>query len=416
MVSLSSKQPRLPLPSPLMMSEPGSFAYFTMHNRWTTIARRIIPENQYPPEIAASLEALVEELLHGNVRSLNDDGGTDVATWNANLQPFIGIPWIEVPWFFAEVYFYRRILEATQFFGKGQWQEVDPFAVQKQRELEAICSNPAIAVESNSSWSHEQLILRLYQALWGNRADLSLKPGETITETDATEFHTSQQHILVDDSSTVFTVLTEKAHSRIDLIADNAGFELFHDLQLIEFLLSTHITQQVFLHLKVHPTFVSDATTQDVHSLLKTLSLTKQSNLCTWSNSLENYLKTERLILCADEFWTSPFAFWEMPDSLYQELAKSSLIVIKGDANYRRILGDRQWSFTAPFSEIASYFPAPLVALRTLKSEIVAGLQPTQLKQLTNEDAEWLINGHWGLIQFVDRQKSTNVPQIVEVS
>ncbi|MBF2029958.1 MAG: protein-glutamate O-methyltransferase family protein [Oscillatoriales cyanobacterium C42_A2020_001] len=409
MISLSSKQPRLPLPSPLMMSEPGSFAYFTMHDRWTTIARRIIPENQYPPEIAANLEALVKELLHGNVRSLNDDGGTDVATWNANLQPFLGKSWIEMPWFFAEVYFYRRILEATQFFGKGQWQGVDPFAVQKQRELEAICSNPAISIAADSQGNPKQFISRLYQSLWGNRADLSLKPGETLTSAREIEFRNSQ-HILVDDAPAIAAMLAKKACTRIDLIGDNAGFELFYDLQLIEFLLTTQTTQQVFLHLKAHPTFVSDATIQDARTLLDTFAKNEEIYLQSWANLLKNYLKEERLILGADEFWTSPFAFWQMPDTLYQEFAKSHLIVIKGDANYRRILGDRQWSFTTPFSEIASYFPAPLAALRTLKSEIVAGLQTAQIQQLNNEDSAWLTNGDWGLIQFVDHKQSEEVP------
>lgn len=33
---------------------------------------------------------------------------------------------------------------------------------------------------------------------------------------------------------------------------------------------------------------------------------------------------------------------------------------------------------TTSLEEIAAYFSAPLVALRTLKSEVVAGLQPEQ--------------------------------------
>lgn len=410
MVSLSSKQPRLPLPPPLMMAEPESFAYFTMHDRWTTIARRIIPENQYPPEIAANLEALIDELLHGRLRSLNDDGGTDVATWNTYVQPFLGKSWLEVPWFFAEVYFYRRILEATQFFSEGQWQRIDPFAVQKQRELAAIGADGAIAIAADSQGNLEQFVSRLYQALWGNRADLSLKPGETLTPAREIKFRNSQRHILVDDAPAIADMLAEKACNRIDLIADNAGFELFYDLQLVEFLLSTQTTQQVFLHLKVHPTFVSDATIQDVWTLLDTLSKCEKIHLHAWVNLVRTHLEEKRLILCADEFWTSPFAFWQMPDALYQEFTKSNLLVIKGDANYRRILGDRQWSFTTPLSEIASYFPAPLAALRTLKSEIVAGLQTAQIQQLNAEDSKWLTNGHWGLIQLVDPRQSEKVP------
>jgi hypothetical protein len=94
--------------------------------------------------------------------------------------------------------------------------------------------------------------------------------------------------------------------------------------------------------------------------------------------------------------------FWEIPEELKSELAQSSLIFSKGDANYRRFLGDRHWPFTTSFQDIVCYFPAPLVALRTLKSEVAAGLQLEQVERLSHEDPEWLTNGQWGVIQFVE--------------
>ncbi|MBD3562999.1 hypothetical protein H6S82_29775, partial [Planktothrix sp. FACHB-1355] len=44
-----------------------------------------------------------------------------------------------------------------------------------------------------------------------------------------------------------------------------------------------------------------------------------------------------------------------------------------------------------------------LVALRTLKSELAAGLQTAQIEMLNHQDPDWLTNGQWGVIQFVDR-------------
>jgi hypothetical protein len=41
------------------------------------------------------------------------------------------------------------------------------------------------------------------------------------------------------------------------------------------------------------------------------------------------------------------------------------------------------------------------VALRTLKGEIMAGLQPGQAQALQAEDPTWLINGKRGIIQLV---------------
>jgi hypothetical protein len=91
-----------------------------------------------------------------------------------------------------------------------------------------------------------------------------------------------------------------------------------------------------------------------------------------------------------------------MPEELRTELAPSHLIFIKGDANYRRLLGNCNWPFTTRFEDIVCYFPAPFVALRTLKSEVAAGLQLAQIETLKQEDAQWLTNGQWGVIQFVD--------------
>jgi len=57
------------------------------------------------------------------------------------------------------------------------------------------------------------------------------------------------------------------------------------------------------------------------------------------------------------------------------------------------------WEHTESFEKITSYFPAPLVALRTLKSELMVGLQPEQTENLQRQDPKWLINGRWGIVQ-----------------
>ncbi|MCZ7669261.1 MAG: hypothetical protein M5U34_19790 [Chloroflexi bacterium] len=47
-----------------------------------------------------------------------------------------------------------------------------------------------------------------------------------------------------------------------------------------------------------------------------------------------------------------------------------------------------------------AYRPAPLLALRTLKSEIVVNLAEGQAETLTARDPDWLTNGKWGVIHF----------------
>ncbi|MEM9509076.1 MAG: ARMT1-like domain-containing protein, partial [Cyanobacteria bacterium P01_E01_bin.35] len=100
--------------------------------------------------------------------------------------------------------------------------------------------------------------------------------------------------------------------------------------------------------------------------------------------------------------WNAPLFFWEMPSELRQELAQSSLVVIKGDANYRRLIGDCHWSKTSSFNQITSYFPTACVVSRTLKSELIVGLELNQIEQLNQKDTRWLTNGSRGIIHFAE--------------
>jgi hypothetical protein len=424
MTNKQFRQPKFPLPPPLMMSQEGSFAHMTLTQRMPKIVERVIAENNFSSEIVENLETLIQELPNGIVRQLTDEIAPDFSDWLRYIEPFLGKRWIEIPWFFAEAYFYRRILEATQYFLPGLSQGVDCFALQKRRGLEtAIASIQSLTTKVNFWFNSQQqrddiLIALLYFSLWGNRADLSLWPinsGETNPQGNLTPptplpykgrgEHDSPlllgeglgERLLVDDTDKIISHIK----GRIDFIIDNAGFELVCDLCLADFLLSSNVAEIIYLHLKLHPTFVSDAMIQDVRDTLEFLSADSNPEVQLLGKRLQEHIEQGRLLCCEKQFWTSPLAFWKMPEELQNELEKSQLILIKGDANYRRCLGDLQWQFPTPFQDIVCYFPAPVAALRTLKSEIAAGLQPNQISILNQTDSQWLTNGQWGVIQLV---------------
>jgi hypothetical protein len=389
----------------------GSFTEYTITQRMPAIARRVIEENNFPPDVNESLETLARGLSSsGFLPALLDDTGADFGAWEKYLQPYIGKRWLDVPWFVAETYFYRLILNITNYFPPGEWQGLDPFDLQKNQGLESsldsiitLCSQlNKLLAESKQTGKidQESLVSMLYFALWGNRVDLSLW---SALEGDRSRFDIQSQeaHILVNDAFKVTELLTSKLNQRIDFVIDNAGFELVCDLCLVDLLLACGVTNQVKLHLKPHPTFVSDATIKDVHQTIEFLAASSNWEVTFFANRLQIYIELGRLVLDEDYFWTSPLAFWEIPDPLKNELSAVSLIVVKGDANYRRLLGDRHWDFTTNFADIVCYLPSPMVALRTLKSEVAAGIKPEIVDQLEVSDSSWLTNGQWGLIQFV---------------
>jgi hypothetical protein len=86
-----------------------------------------------------------------------------------------------------------------------------------------------------------------------------------------------------------------------------------------------------------------------------------------------------------------------MPSELEQTFADARLVVLKGDAHYRRAVDDAAWNSETPFAEVTRVFPAPLLALRTLKSPAVVGLAAGRAAELDRIDAEWRVNGRRGV-------------------
>lgn len=396
--------PRLPIPPPLRGTEPNSFAAHTIIDRLPHIASRVSTDNPLPAPMAARLEALMAEMPHQPIQPLGDDpGAPDLALWQGYITPYLAHDWLQVPWFFAETYFYRRIIALVEFFQTG----FDPFAVQKRQSLDTTLEPcRALAAQAQAlceaGWHVDNLHRLLMLALWGNQADMSLWAPDDTTQPHYADAESQQTHLLVDDAAAVATYLSRApSPRRVDLMLDNAGFELVGDLCLIDYLLSTGHIQQVRVHLKLHPTFVSDATPSDVQSTIAFLAAAPDAALQSLGARLSAYLASGRLHLQSHAFWTSPLPLWHLPENLRQDLAAATLVISKGDAHYRRALGDAHWPFTTPITDVVSYFPAPLVFLRTCKAEVMAGLATAQVQEVAQRDPTWLVNGKWGVIQCV---------------
>ena len=387
------------LPPFLMTSDPGSFARNTILERKPQIIRQVLADNNYPPTVVAALEAFRNEIASWPIQPLVESA-MDVPDWNHELARYAGKTWFEIPWYFAESYFYRRLLEAIGYFQPGAGQGHDPFGKQKAIQMAGDVQRLSSVWEQFATLeTGRRFEVLLHSSLWGNRADLS---NFTVTVKARSGLAAiAERHLILIDHTGQVRELLEGSVPRVDFICDNVGSDLLFDLALADFLLDMHWTQEIHLHLKGQPFFVSDATASDALRSVDLLKANTTSGLQTLGARLDEDLSDRRLVFTTDPFWTSWLMFREMSAHLQQELASARLVLVKGDVNYRRLLDDRHWLPTTRMEAVCAYFPAPFVALRTLKGEIVAGLQPGQAQVLLAEDPTWLINGKRGVIQLV---------------
>ncbi|KAL8946669.1 MAG: hypothetical protein Q9222_006965 [Ikaeria aurantiellina] len=420
--------------------------------------------------IVEALAKLKYELQHNRpLTPLLDDGRPDVAEYNSELEARGNPTWFKVPWLFAECYLYRRL--STSFALSTHWKSYDVFAQQKLSTFKS--SRPAVLElatkyktlitqlkddrpSSKTQQEFEEAEKVLFTemceiCLWGNATDLSLLTSltyEDIQKLQGAEARKqSEKNILVNDLPAAYQSLrvarekNPKGTRRVDIVLDNAGFELFVDLILAGYLLASGLATQTVLHPKSIPWFVSDVLPADFASLLNALSDPQTFNGMTSENEGKSNDASQplseketselsflfehwsglhqegQLMIRPNLFWTGPGSYWRLPktaSSLYNDLKESELVIFKGDLNYRKLVGDAMWPTTAAFTEAIG--PMGLgsgirtLALRTCKADVVVGLPDGEDERLMATDSgeadrrarKWAWSGKWAVVQFCD--------------
>jgi hypothetical protein len=396
------------LPPVIMTSDPGSFARRTIVERKPRIIAQVVETLGTGAESDAMrvrLAALLQEMARGTLTSplggpLVHAGGLEPeerAAWEREITPWQGRSWLDVPWYFAEAFFYLKLLAACGWFRRPD-PGPDPFAPMKQRELHG----PGGGVEAASRLLHavqglpapEILAAALMASLWGNRVDLSnFEIDEERRRTLSAHAH---DDLVVDHAESVLQALG--AAAEVHVILDNAGPELVSDLLLSGLLV--HRGARVVLHAKRMPFFVSDATAADVRATVGALESAADPAVAAAGRALGGSLGAGRLRVLDHWFWSSALHFPAMPADVRALLAPADLVLVKGDANYRRLLSDLKWESSCSMDEIAAYFPRPFAALRTLKAEIVVDVPAAKAAELAAADPDWLINGRRGIVRL----------------
>ncbi|MFC8359712.1 damage-control phosphatase ARMT1 family protein [Streptomyces griseorubiginosus] len=373
----------------VLASEPGSFPHSVLAERHPAIIAQVREAFPYGPEQHRALDALLENCTKGVIEPL--PGGA-WAEWGIGTHA--GQSWFDVPWLWSESYFYRRLLDAVGYFAPGPWQGIDPFRPSKLTELDSPETDQELAAldELASRPVEEQGAALLHGSLWGNRADLGFR----LSDGEA-EGRDAVPDLVADDSERLWALLD--GTGTLCLIADNAGRELVPDLLLLAHLLHHRRIERAVLHVKPYPYYVSDATTADVVDALRRL-VRAPGEAGRYGRLLWDAMTDGRLVVRAHPFSCAPLPYADMPDDLRTEIGRAALTVLKGDLNYRRLVGDRWWPPTTSFAEVTAHFPGPVAALRTLKSDVVTGLDArTEAALVEAEGQRWRTGGTRALIQ-----------------
>jgi hypothetical protein len=414
------------------------------------------------------------------------------------------------------------------FFARSQyWKHYDPFSTQKVRAFKSS----AAAIDQLSS-TVEELIQKAEEAskdlndsalkglkvifaelvqtsLWGNATDLSLLTHLTHADIQqlqagglGAEAQAKRQHFIlsgiqgIDSAWNTIVQHVSKGSSRVDIILDNSGFELYTDLLLADFLLASGLVNKIRFHPKDMPWFVSDVTPSDFHFTIEALqsgtffrqsaalneaskhhapssanhksgqldesyfldprsrsvspsrsfvidsssaftlnpisekekqsltsSFTATQRLATrWSQHLKS--GAFELSIPSDvplgglpslhtstqaDFWTSYHNYPSIPiaaPTLFKSLQESTLMLSKGDLNYRKWCSDARWSFSEPFENVLGPVKGSLnlLVLRTNKADVCVGVPKERLATLDQEEKEWRTNGKYAMVEFVSKQ------------
>ncbi|CAN6635723.1 damage-control phosphatase YMR027W [Trichomonascus vanleenenianus] len=450
------------VPAPYYNNDEKSFAWSSARSRWPVILTGAIDDlyrtvqslsESESDKITEGMElirkvvTLKYELEHNRKISPLPEGdlyGKDIVDYNRQLEKLEPghDTWLTAPWLYSECYLYRRL--ATFFVETEHWKHYDVFLRQKNDTFlhsktavfELAKRYKSLEAQLSSDKLNDETLEVLFReftdvSLWGNATDLSLLTNVTLEEIQALQGaetrKKNEKNILANDLSEVWQTLLAEKGGRIDIVLDNAGFELYTDLVYALFLLDSGLAETIVLHPKNIGWFVSDVLPSDVLHIFNHLmnpgffgQVDDRPDIDYLVERLADYHGNGKIVIRSSSFWTTAYSFNEIKqgglgggNNVWEDLKDSNLVILKGDLNHRKMLGDLMWPKTTPFRTAIQDLATSgvrVLTLRTCKADTCSGLSEDVVAKVEKEWAEtqdkegytWVWYGKYAVVQYSD--------------
>ena len=276
---------------------------------------------------------------------LNVPSGLKDSSWQQLYESAEGFYATEIDFLKLEYLIFHQILLAHRYFERLE----DPFAGDKRLDVTS-----AFAQYANILNGLSDLESAFKVSLRGNAHD-------------ASQVRIATSGTLLDFDPWPTCIDREV----VDIICDNAGHEFLSDLVLAAYILQT-TNSKVRLHVKAMPWFVSDVTLTDAIGVFDAIE-TSQIRRSNFGSLLSEARESQRLQVLDHPQWTRPINFGEghLIDALR---TRGSMVIAKGDLNYRRCLADVSTEIFKPWQELSYRPDVAVMSLRSVKSHCLAGV------------------------------------------
>ncbi|KAG6953571.1 hypothetical protein JG687_00012318 [Phytophthora cactorum] len=317
----------------LVANVPDTFAHTTCTVRMPQVLRDSVSYNgdRLSAEAAKRLLQLADNMVNNAEITLPSTFPEQAAKsptsrhWESLLAGK-NCTWQNSPWFLVEQYIFHLVLLMTDYYTT----RFDPFHYAKSH--------------------HDQLKRFMMLSLWGNKADGTNDKVKSTMHVAGDSLVFDDYLVLVDYSDQVISFLEQKAcgsggakNLGVEYISDNIGTELLLDLAMADHMLTHNWCGKVTFHVKAEPIYVSDVMPADVDGhVMEMQREIRTPEVRALDKRLAEYVSKGQIIIRPDTYWNQYTYYWEMPAELQTRLAReATLVILKGDLNYRRLLSDR---------------------------------------------------------------------------